>query len=166
MRKHKRKLLAAVALALVVMAVLAVRPRPDRVTVANFDRIKWRMSRAELEAILGPPGDYRTGPSGLPKYGSYRSGPPPLPANWGAPVGAQSADWMEAFASHPEPSPLFWYADQYKISVTFGPHGVLSVDIQPLYPREQGRLENLTWRFRRLWWQLFPPAQGSRTIYN
>jgi hypothetical protein len=41
------------------LAALLVWPQPDRITQENFDRIRKGMSRAEVEAILGPPGDYR-----------------------------------------------------------------------------------------------------------
>jgi hypothetical protein len=51
-------------LAVVVAAgvvVLWPQPQPSsRVTRENFDRIHDGMSRAEVEAILGPRGDYRT----------------------------------------------------------------------------------------------------------
>jgi hypothetical protein len=79
---RRRKLLVALAgLAVVVAAVVVVLwPRPDRITQENYDRIRvgglwgedWAthdnrapvkkgMTRTEVEAILGPPGDYRTG---------------------------------------------------------------------------------------------------------
>jgi hypothetical protein len=43
-------------------AAFALWPRPNRVTEENCDRIREGMSREEVEAILGPPGDYTTGP--------------------------------------------------------------------------------------------------------
>jgi hypothetical protein len=60
---RRRTLLVALAgLAVMVAAgVGALWPRPSRVTGENFDRIEKGMSRAEIEAVLGPPGDYRTG---------------------------------------------------------------------------------------------------------
>jgi hypothetical protein len=51
-------------------------PRPSRVTAANFERIKEGMSRAEVEAILGPPGDYTTGPTFI-HFGGLVWVPPP-----------------------------------------------------------------------------------------
>jgi hypothetical protein len=63
---RRRKLLVALAaLAVVIAAGVVVpgpSPEPSLVTRENFDRIQVGMSRAEVEAILGPPGDYRTGP--------------------------------------------------------------------------------------------------------
>jgi hypothetical protein len=63
---RRRKLLVALA-ALAGVVVLWPRGEPDRITQANFDRIHEGMTRAEVETILGPPGDYRTEPA---EYGS------------------------------------------------------------------------------------------------
>jgi hypothetical protein len=62
---RRRTLLVALAgLAVVVGAgTVVLWPRADRITLENFDRIKKGMRRAEVEAILGPPGDYTTGPT-------------------------------------------------------------------------------------------------------
>ena len=60
---RRRKLIALAGLAVLVAAgAFVLWPRPDRITRANYDRIRMGMSRAEVEAILGPPGDYTTGP--------------------------------------------------------------------------------------------------------
>jgi hypothetical protein len=63
---RRRKLLVAlVGLAVVVAAgAVVLWPQaapPSRVTRENYDCIQEGMTRAEVEAILGPPGDYRTG---------------------------------------------------------------------------------------------------------
>jgi hypothetical protein len=69
---RRRKLIAATA-RLAVLAVLAaltvlalfgafaMRPPPNQITWVTFGRIREGMSRAEVEAILGPPGNYATG---------------------------------------------------------------------------------------------------------
>jgi outer membrane protein assembly factor BamE (lipoprotein component of BamABCDE complex) len=60
---QRRKLLLALAgLALVVAGTFVLWPRANRITRENFDHIEKGMSRAQVESILGPPGDYRTGP--------------------------------------------------------------------------------------------------------
>ena len=62
---RRRTLLVVLAGLTVVVAAGAVVlwPRtPSRITLENCNRIREGMSRAEVEAILGPPGDYRTGP--------------------------------------------------------------------------------------------------------
>jgi hypothetical protein len=59
---RRRKLLVALALAVAVAAAAVVLlPRPDRIAREDYDRIRPGMTRGEVEAILGPPGDYRTG---------------------------------------------------------------------------------------------------------
>ncbi len=61
MRKRLIGVLGVVLmLAGVLIALLGPWPRP--VTRAAFDRIEREMTRAEVHAILGRPGDYRTCP--------------------------------------------------------------------------------------------------------
>src|SRR4051794_12025520 len=63
MRRRRLRCGAALALAVLLAAgVFVLWPRADRITRENFDRIRGGMSREEVYAILGPPGDYRTGP--------------------------------------------------------------------------------------------------------
>jgi len=59
---RRRTLLVALAGLAVVVAVgvVVLWPRADRITEANFERIRVGMSRTDVEAILGPPGDFRT----------------------------------------------------------------------------------------------------------
>jgi hypothetical protein len=65
---RRRKLLVALAVGLAgLVAAVTLRlrsPRGENITMDNWFRIKPLMTRAELEALLGPPGDYRTGPAG------------------------------------------------------------------------------------------------------
>jgi hypothetical protein len=66
---RRRTLFAALAGLAVVIAVgtVVLWPRlepPSRITQENCDQIREEMHQAEVEAILGPPGDYTTaGPS-------------------------------------------------------------------------------------------------------
>ena len=67
---RRRKLLVALAVGVVVLvgvAALVAWPWGERITPDNINRIMAGMSRAEVEAILGPPGDFRqaTGCSAL-----------------------------------------------------------------------------------------------------
>jgi hypothetical protein len=62
---RSRKLLAALAgLAVVVAAVVVVlwQAPTSRLTLENLGHLREGMTRAQVEAILGAPGDYRTGP--------------------------------------------------------------------------------------------------------
>src|SRR5262249_36079311 len=59
---RKRLVLSAAAVASLATAMaFALWPRSDPVTRANCDRLRPGMTRQEVESILGPPGDYRTG---------------------------------------------------------------------------------------------------------
>jgi hypothetical protein len=61
---RRRTLLVALAGLAVVGAVGAVvlwLPE-DRITESNVDRVRRGMSQAEVKVILGPPGDYTSGP--------------------------------------------------------------------------------------------------------
>jgi hypothetical protein len=59
---QRRKLGWVLAGLAVVVAVGAVVlwPRPDRITLEHFEQVAEGMTLAEVEAILGPPGDYRS----------------------------------------------------------------------------------------------------------
>jgi hypothetical protein len=65
MRKHKWKLIGMLTVGLMLLAVggFVLWPRADRLARENYERVRRGMSRPEVEAILGPPGDYRTGPT-------------------------------------------------------------------------------------------------------
>jgi hypothetical protein len=45
----------------VAVGVVVLWPRADRITKENLGRIRLGMSAAEVEVVLGPPGDYRSG---------------------------------------------------------------------------------------------------------
>jgi hypothetical protein len=63
----KRTLLVALAGLAVVVAVgvVVLWPGANRVSRDNFLRLSTVTSRAELESLLGSPGDYRTAPTDL-----------------------------------------------------------------------------------------------------
>jgi hypothetical protein len=129
---RRRKLLVALAgLAVVVAAgVIALWPtRPNRVTRENYDRIQIGMTRAEVEAILGPPGDYTTRPQTL----------------WWPP-------WSVGLSDR-------WRGDEFAIGLIFdhkrrvrvkycADHIVLHLD--------QTAFDNLLWRAKRQWHRWFP----------
>jgi hypothetical protein len=61
---RKRKLLGVLeGLALTGVVTIALWPRPSRGTRESFERIRNRITEVEDEGQLGPPGDYRTGPT-------------------------------------------------------------------------------------------------------
>jgi hypothetical protein len=58
---HRWKLLAVLAtLAVALLARTVILWPRSRIVQEDADRIKHGMTRAQVEAILGPPGDYRT----------------------------------------------------------------------------------------------------------
>src|ERR1700722_7606055 len=60
--RRRKVLVTLVGLAVVAVGAFVLWPRKHRITRENYERIREGMSRAELEAILGPSGDYTTGP--------------------------------------------------------------------------------------------------------
>jgi len=145
---RRRTLLVALAgLAVVVTAgTVVLWPRPERITRANFHRIREGMSRAEVEAILGPPGDYRTG----------------LGETWFTEPKLWSPDRDIA----PRPEPLWstapgnswarWDSDSFSIWISFDDSG--SAAVKEVWPRRktQGPVDSLLWRAKRQWRRWFP----------
>jgi hypothetical protein len=72
MRKHKRKLIGALAVGLVLVAVcwFALRPQPitPGLTQENFDRVEVGMTLPEVKALLGEP--YMQDRNGMRAIGS------------------------------------------------------------------------------------------------
>jgi hypothetical protein len=63
MRKRTRLALLAGVVLLPGVGVFVMWHRPDRITQETYDRLKLGMSGRDVEALLGPPGDYRSGPT-------------------------------------------------------------------------------------------------------
>jgi hypothetical protein len=133
----------------VVMAVptLLFWPGRDRVTEEDFDRIHKGMTRSEVEAILGPPGDYASGPA----------------------VGEDELWWRLRFqlAHHS------WVGNSAWIMVTYeeGPSAsdrVQRSSFQPIEPADVGPCAKCAWRVKRGWervrreWKRWIPEQKVR----
>ncbi len=138
---RRRKLPGAVAaLTLAGAAAFVLWPRPDRLTRVNFDRLREGMSLAEVGALFGPPGDYRTGPTVISEdttvYRGLRPGPWPASA---------PAEWAE------------WRSDGAWVEVGFDDAGsAIFAAFSPGWPTDQGALDNLLWRAKRQWRRWFP----------
>jgi hypothetical protein len=138
---RKWRLLAALAGLAVLVAVGAVvlRPRPERITRENFDRIQKGMSRAGVEAIPGPwrrqSWDYRTGPTLQDLTAEAFADPD-------AEVGGYQLAWA---------SDTVWIAIQFDTSWR-----VVGRSKRPSVRMDQGALDNLLWRAERLWREWFP----------
>jgi hypothetical protein len=134
---RRRKLVAAVGLAvLVAVGAFALWPRTDRITLENYDRIHQEMTRAEVEAILGPPGDYRTRAT----------------ACRGVPDRVRDFDETDATTDDKQ-----WDGDGGSIHVDYGRAGtVVYVTYREMEEADQGPLDVLLWRAKRLWRRWFP----------
>jgi hypothetical protein len=119
-----RRRIDALVVGLLVLGIAALLawPQPDRVTQENFDRIRPAMTRAEVEAILGPPGDYTTGPvtnSALKQYLGHGT-------------------WLD------------WQTDTAWVTIVLDePGGVAQTRFVKWARLEQGPLDNLLWRAKR-----------------
>ena len=149
---RRRKLLVALAgLAVVVAAgMVMVWPRPERITRENFDRIREGMSRAEVEAILGPPRDYRTR-IGETDYGRTEN-------TWIADRGpdfALGTNWVPGQSKGKPYLKADWMDDSFRITIVIGQSG--SVVDKEGWPRRktQGQLDDLLWRGKRQWQRWF-----------
>ena len=100
------------------------------------------MPPPQVEAILGPPGDYRTLPPALPPVGEpFRLDQyvPPPNTKWDTIV-----------------SELFWLTDDLEIAVYFDPMGVARTECEPSHVVRLNLLESLLWRAKRQWRRWFP----------
>jgi hypothetical protein len=143
---RRRKLIAAVAigmLALVAVGAFALlwpwSETASRITSENYARIHYRMSRAEVEAVLGPPGDYRTGPTA--KRTKLEND-----AMW------MSMQWVQ--------NTSIWIADAAEIRVHYGRYsqdaeGAVGATGFALEP-ETSFFVIARWRAERQWRRWFP----------
>jgi hypothetical protein len=139
---RRRTLLVALAgLTVVVTAgvvVLWLQSEPARVTQANFERIRDGMTRAEVAAILGPPGDFRT------KESIFLQ---PL--------------IVDRVIHYPPPGPPIvaydqWISDSHVVSIAFNVSGLVEAKwFMDNVPIEQSVFETALWRLNRLWRRWF-----------
>jgi hypothetical protein len=129
-----RRLLAPLVISLAVLALVAARPllfppTNPRLTRVNFDRIKEGMKLADIEAILGPPGDYRTGP--VDKDLQIDT------------VHLSSGPWSHA-----------WFGDKAIILTWIDEDGTVYMPrFEPVEMEPVGLLALLRWRCDRWWWE-------------
>jgi hypothetical protein len=140
----RRWIIVSLALVLILTgAAFVFWPRASRVTRENFQRLHGRMTRTEVEAILGPPGDYRTGPTGA--------------------ISAPRWDYLHVFEE--AESPLAeaagavdeWQSDSVVIRVAYGrSDAAAEASCWDHERQERGLLDNLLWRAGHLWRRWFP----------
>ncbi len=127
----RKRWLALAGLA-VALAVFALWPRPSRVTVDNWLKASWGMSQEQVEAVLGPPGDYRTGPTvdAAEDMGKYGGG----------------------FSGDPKPSyTLHWQSDVGRVTMGFdSQRRLVLMGFEHRRRADQSLLDSLLWRTKRL----------------
>jgi hypothetical protein len=141
-RKFRWVLVALAGLAPVaIAAAFVLRPLPpSKINEASFAlipkglHVSPTMDRAQVEAILGPPGDYRT----VPTLGQ-------APSYW-------SNGTTNGFLTT-----LAWEGDTAIICVHFTPSGfVFGKDLISNQPKKLTYIEVLVWRAKRQWHRWFP----------
>jgi hypothetical protein len=149
MRRHRLRwvlALAGLAVLVVVGVIFVLWPQPERITRQNFDRIREGMTRADVEAILGPPGDHRTrlgetnllGQNWLPDSDEYDPGV----ATWRAARG-------NAIEGHI--SGAVWIGDTLDVRVFVDDTGRVFDASADERRTTKHALDSLFWRVRHQW---------------
>jgi hypothetical protein len=121
------------------IAAMVMWPWPERIAERNFTRIAEGMRRAEVEAILGPPGDYTTGPTDSPARG-------------GLYLLKRDESYYPMYDATQE-----WKGNTAIIRVGFDSANVATYkEYVRNYRVDQGLFDNLLWRLQRQWHRWFP----------
>jgi hypothetical protein len=167
---RRRKLLVVLAGLAVVGAAGAVvlwpKP-PSRITQENFDLIRDGMTRAEVEAILGPPGDQRTG-LGEMYLQEGPGGPLGLGAGWFPEGEVCGTVWLPdpddvAFTlsnwsrdSHRGHLCACWMSDSLAMYIAIDDSGRVVFKGRRIRRTTLGQFDSLLWRLKRQWHRWFP----------
>jgi hypothetical protein len=139
------KLLGAVGLLAMTVAVFVLWPRPDRITETNYARIRAGMSRVEVEAILGTPGDYGSGPEVSPVFAFYSAG------------GITGTQFRGKLYSPTSCIYAEWLGETLCVQVGYDDSGRVDVsDADPITREKLSPLDSLRWRVERQWRKWFP----------
>ncbi len=139
MHKWWRWFAVGSGLALIALAAFVLWPRQPRVTRENCGRIRQGMTRAEVEALLGPPGDYRTGPV------DYDAGLVPI----------KTTPLTMPYASDDEVAR--WTGDGAYMAVQFDSDGRVGTwYLIPTSRAAQSPVSDLLWRLKRQWRRWIP----------
>jgi hypothetical protein len=124
------------AAVLVAAAAFTLRPRPHRITRENYDRVQLGMSQSEVEAILGPPGDYRNGEVSNTEHWVGRN--------------------VKSVPGRLE-GPDVWQCDEAELIVYRDPSGgVHTIYFGYFQPVNRDPLHLLGWHLQRMWHHWFP----------
>jgi hypothetical protein len=147
MRKAKIVLAVGGLAVLASLGASAAAMRTGRITFDNYQRIAAGMSRSEVEAILGPAGDFTTGPT----------------SHVGRGEGVDYTYRLKLRGLDVVPDPpqhLEWLADNLVVGVSFDSTGRVNCKEFCDQEREdQTPLQNLCWLAFREWRRWFPKEQ-------
>ncbi len=152
MRRRKlRWVLAGLAVLLLAVGGFVLWPQSDRITRENYDRIKIGMTIAEAEAILGPPGDFSSGPL---KY--TQDSPRGRSNGAAAPRDFQLSSRLSR-ATESQWEPVEWRND-HRIAFVYVGSGELVryAWFEEVERIDQSSVDNLLWRAKRQWQKWFP----------
>jgi hypothetical protein len=151
--------LASLAAVLATEAVVLWSP-PARVTQENFERIRVGMSKTEIEAILGRPGDYRTasGETGVPgRAGTY----------WVSDSKLNFTDSALTWREDPD-DPLkiehesgTWLGDTFQVGIWLDDSEHVKIFTGVPRRTTQTGVGSLAWRLQRQWRRWFPVPQQA-----
>src|SRR5579883_2540876 len=150
MRRRKlRWMLVGLAVLLPVVGAFVTWQLPDRITDENFGLIRPGMSRAEVEAILGPPRDCSSGPlryarrSEILYRGSF------LVEDY------RLSFWETNLRDEPVEG-FEWRSDSQIVNIYFDPPGIVYFHrIDDVVRMDQAPVENFFWRAKRQWRKWF-----------
>jgi hypothetical protein len=141
-----RRLWLSIAMIALGIITLLVWPRPSRFTEQNVKLIKEGMSRAEVESILGPPGDYTTGDISSDENNSGTTFDP-------------LANPYQEFRLNMrgQLTEACWCNDSIALCVAFDEQSrVFMFPNWKVNRVRQSPLESLVWRAKRQWRRWFP----------
>jgi hypothetical protein len=139
-------LLGALA-ALLAGGRVALLPRPSRITPENCHHLKSGMTRAEVEAILGPPGDYRTGETGRIEEEEW----------------VVQSDAAENVDTPPDSyADALWECDTCCIRVYFGLKGVFLADFAYFSEGKRSPIDKFLSRAKNQWHKWFPEVEEEK----
>jgi hypothetical protein len=156
MRRRKlRWVLAGLAVLVGTAGLIVQSPQPpSRITRENYYRVREGMTRAEVEAILGPPGDYRTSLGETACVG-------PEPWSWDVDLEDycdRIATWQHIGGKYAErQSSGIWRSDSIEIGMFSDDDSGRILTHFVCGRRTTGSpLEKLFWRAKRQWHRWFP----------
>jgi hypothetical protein len=154
---RRRRIIGVAALALAGTAAFALWPRPveaSRICRENFDRIEEGMTAADVVAILGPPGDYKTWPTSLRHEKHAQFGP--IFSQLSEEVWENDEVRITVTLSSPHSGFARWKTGPQSILAGRPDDEVFAKTFQSATRLKQPALDDLLWQIKRLRGRCFP----------